>query len=131
MEIYSIETSGEYHVVFYNVPADEISTIALHQQTEEYYIMQRRTDLSSDFVTSDSVPTQIWSFDENALKENENMLTDGRLPENETEILVSDDYMFKDVALGDEITLSNDETYTVVGKISEIKMVFASESIIL
>ncbi len=131
MELYSIETSGEYHVVFYNVPADEISTIALHQQTDEYYLMQRRTDLSSDFVASDSVPTQIWSFDENALKENENMLTDGRLPENETEVLVSDDYMFKDVAIGDEITLSDDETYTVVGKISSAKIIDTIASIIL
>ncbi len=34
MEIYSIETSGEYHVAFYYVPADEVSTIALHQQTD-------------------------------------------------------------------------------------------------
>ncbi len=36
MEIYSIETSGEYHVAFYDVPADEVSTSALLQQTDEY-----------------------------------------------------------------------------------------------
>lgn len=131
MELFSIENSGEYHVAFYDVPADEVSTIALHQQTEEYYLMQSRADLSSDFVASDTLPAQICSFDENALKENENMLTEGRLPENETEVLVSGDYMFKDVAIGDEITLSNDETYTVVGKISEIKMIYTTSSIIL
>lgn len=64
------------------------------------------------------IPSSVIAMDANGLAENENKLVSGRLPENTSEILLGNDSIYEDIEVGDEITLSDGETYEVVGKIS-------------
>ncbi|MFI3324812.1 MAG: FtsX-like permease family protein [Clostridia bacterium] len=125
----AVTDNGQQHVVFFDVPKDELSTIELNKETEHYYLME----CLDYFYYGDEteVESAILAFDENALLENENKLTEGRLPENSSEILLSSDSIYSDVNVGDDFTLPNGETYTVVGKIGMTKGVSWSYPVIL
>lgn len=129
MEALEIESSGQQHVVFLNVPKEDLSSIQLHKETQHYY----RMECLDYFFYGDEteVESAILAFDENALLENENKLTEGRLPENTDEILLSSDSIYKDVKIGDDFTLPDGKTYTVVGKIEDTKAIVYSYPIIL
>ncbi len=116
MEQMCIANDGQQHVVFYDVPKEELSAIQLHKETEYYYMVQV-IDTYVFVDESDEVSTVI-AMDANGLQENENKLVSGRLPENASEILLGNDYIYDDIKVGDAVTLSDGETYEVVGKVA-------------
>ncbi|MFI3205929.1 MAG: FtsX-like permease family protein [Clostridia bacterium] len=129
MEVFEIESNGPQHVVFLNVPKDELSAIELHKETESYYLYEVIGYF--EYEENSDVENAIIAMDENALMVNENKLSEGRLPENSGEILLSDDYVYDEVKIGDTFTLPSGEAYEVVGKIRGTKAVNFSNPIIL
>lgn len=121
VEQMTIEENGQQHVIFYDVPKDELDTIELHKETERYYLIEVLDYYLSE--DSEEVESTILAMDENALLENESRLTEGRLPENSTEILLSSDSIYSEVAVGDTFTLPSGDSYTVVGKIGSTKAI--------
>lgn len=132
----TLANSGNYHVLFANVPAEELSTITLHKEVESYQLIESFPELSFDYMTEESDTEEgviedsdtdesgtVVALDENALLDNEDRLTEGRLPENSSEVLLDSDYVYNEILIGDEITLSNGATYTVVGKIDNLKAI--------
>ncbi len=117
MEQMCIANDGQQHVVFYDVPKEELSAIQLHKDTEHYYMVQFLD--TCIFEGNGEVSGDVIAMDVNGLKENENQLVSGRLPENTSEILLGNDYMYDGIKLGDDLTLSDGKTYEVVGEINE------------
>lgn len=131
MEQMSILNDGQQHVIFYDVPKEELSTIQLHKETAHYYMIE----LLDTFMYNDTsdIESSVVAMDQKALLENENTLIEGRLPENSSEILLGNDYIYDEIEVGDGFTLPNGTTYQVVGKVNSyaVKGVTYSQPIIL
>lgn len=85
----SIKTDGNYHATFYNIPVDKEDIITKNSNTLDYFVTQNM-GYSKLLNSKDKQFIYLISFDKKALKNYGLNLVEGRLPENDSELLISD-----------------------------------------
>ena len=91
---HTIEADGDYHTIFYNVPKEEQKYILENRNVESYFITQNEGHATIEEDEKDNrVYLHLKEFDEAALNNFGLILTKGRLPENNNELLISEYYL--------------------------------------
>ena len=109
--------SGNYHAMFYDVPKDELKYIEQNRNVDKYYLSESlglSTLQKSELEEKPSI--NVVSADEKFLNNMAVNVEEGRLPENDSEIVISNRILAKckvDLKVGDKIELN--KTYTIVG----------------
>ena len=100
---------GNYHAVFYDVPSSDINTFKQNRKIESIYLTHHIGYARLNESKNEDKPyAHVMSFDENAIKNLAINLTEGRLPENDSEILIPTHLKTNgrvDLKVGDSITL--------------------------
>lgn len=100
---------GNYHVAFHNIPEEKLKYISENQKIKDYYLVGDVGWANLEGSTNDYKPyVHILEYDNNALKNLGVNLTEGRLPENSNEIVISEHIITNGrviLKVGDEITL--------------------------
>ncbi len=102
-------STGNYHTKFYDVPKDELKYIQENINVESYFLTDKLGVARLSGSKNKYKPyLQILEYDKNALNNNGVILTEGRLPENSNELLISEH--IKDngrvkLNVGDKVTL--------------------------
>lgn len=138
-----ISSEGNYHVIFKNTDNNFYKKLSLNRDVESLFKMK-----TIGYVENDLAPYAIKEVDKEAFNHNFIVLSDGRLPRNSNELLVSDVYnRFGDVSyhVGDSVTfkyiptddinnVSNttnveliEKTYKVVGTIKSGSWMLTSD----
>ena len=110
------ESVGTYHTRFFDVPSDELKYIEDNVKVESYFLTHRIGFAKLEGSKNKYKPYLcVDEYDENALLNNGVILTEGRLPKNSSELVISEH--IKDNArvrfnIGDKITLNVGERVT-------------------
>ena len=136
---YVRETSGNYHYEFLNVPGKDIEEIENMENIENVYLTEnlgysekKTTDdeINEDETNLEDLQFQVLGFSKGAMENLGITLDEGRFPENENEIVISnyvETRTDKEIELEKEITLTiKDEeteqektkTYKIVGTVN-------------
>lgn len=112
----SKENNGNYHAIFYNVPKDELKYIEENRNVKKYYLSE---ELGYSYLPNVNDITNVKdgyrpyinliSMDDNFLENMAIKIQEGRLPENDNEIVISTriNEKFKtNYKVGDTITLN-------------------------
>ncbi len=107
----AINTSGNRHITFFDVPKEEVNYLINHKETKEYYLSEllynvKETDNDDEYFTTYNVS----GATEEALADLEDNLIEGRLPQNDTEIVISE-YLTYDYNIGEKIKFDKGTTY--------------------
>lgn len=117
----AIKSSGDYHATFYHIPKEEQKYITENRQIDSYFITQDLgyAEIEKELPDSYNRYWLIKQYDEKALTNNGVQLVEGRLPENENEILIQDraaDYSNQEYHIGDMMHLKIGERYSSTGE---------------
>lgn len=103
------QQNGTYHAAFYDVPKEDFKYLKNHQEITEFYQI---SSLGFASIKEPRNPEKIYaylaSYDDLALKESGLWLSQGRLPLNNQEIVISEGYnsnFEKPYKVGDTLTL--------------------------
>ncbi|MDR0979010.1 MAG: ABC transporter permease, partial [Lachnospiraceae bacterium] len=105
---YEIQERGRFHYAFFDVPQDELKYIENNRNVENYYTIENlgygklENSRTYDYV-------YLKAFDDKALQDSYLKLKEGRLPETDTEIVISKNIITEagvKYKVGDEITLN-------------------------
>lgn len=100
---------GNYHVAFHDIPAEKLKYVSENQKVKDYYLVGDVGWANLEDSTNDYKPyVHILEYDNKALKNLGVNLTEGRLPENSNEIVISEHIITNGrviLKVGDEITL--------------------------
>ena len=100
---------GNYHVAFHDIPAEKLKYVSENQKVKDYYLVGNVGWANLNDSTNDYKPyVHILEYDNKALKNLGVNLTEGRLPENSNEIVISEHIITNGrvvLKVGDEITL--------------------------
>lgn len=100
---------GNYHVAFHDIPAEKLKYVSENQKVKDYYLVGDVGWANLKDSTNDYKPyVHILEYDNKALKNLGVNLTEGRLPENSNEIVISEHIITNGrviLKVGDEITL--------------------------
>ena len=106
---HAIMADGDYHTTFLNVPKDEQKYITENRKVESYFVTQGVGYAELENSQNDYKPyLYLMEFDRTALNNYGLQLVEGRMPENNNEIIISE-YIEKNggvkYKVGDKITL--------------------------
>ena len=106
---HAIMSDGDYHTTFLNVPKDEQKYITENRKVESYFVTQGVGYAKLENSQNDYKPyLYLMEFDKTALNNYGLQLVEGRMPENNNEIIISE-YIEKNggvkYKVGDKITL--------------------------
>ena len=100
---------GNYHVAFHDITAEKLKYVSENQKVKDYYLVGDVGWANLEDSTNDYKPyVHILEYDNKALKNLGVNLTEGRLPENSNEIVISEHIITNGrvvLKVGDEITL--------------------------
>ena len=100
---------GNYHVAFHNSPEEKLKYISENQKIKDYYLVGEVGWANLEGSANDYKPyVHILEYDNKALKNLGVNLTEGRLPENSNEIVISEHIITNarvTLKVGDSITL--------------------------
>lgn len=100
---------GNYHVDFHDIPAEKLKYVSENQKVKDYYLVGDVGWANLEDSTNDYKPyVHILEYDNKALNNLGVNLTEGRLPENSNEIVISEHIITNGrviLKVGDEITL--------------------------
>lgn len=100
---------GNYHVSFHDIPVEKLKYVSENQKVKDYYLVGDVGWANLEDSTNDYKPyVHILEYDNKALKNLGVNLTEGRLPENSNEIVISEHIITNGrvvLKVGDEITL--------------------------
>lgn len=100
---------GNYHVAFHDIPVEKLKYVSENQKVKDYYLVGDVGWANLKDSTNDYKPyVHILEYDNKALKNLGVNLTEGRLPENSNEIVISEHIITNGrvvLKVGDEITL--------------------------
>ncbi len=100
---------GNYHVAFHDIPVEKLKYVSENQKVKDYYLVGDVGWANLEDSTNDYKPyVHILEYDNKALKNLGVNLTEGRLPENSNEIVISEHIITNGrvvLKVGDEITL--------------------------
>lgn len=106
---YEKQEKGNYHVVFYDVPSEDLETIKNHRDIENIYIVKNMGYAKVDGIKNESKPyVQVKGLTLESLNNLAIKLVSGRLPENNNEIVIPTHLKTNgrlEYNIGDEITL--------------------------
>lgn len=116
----AIKSNGDYHATFCNVPREEQKYITENRNVESYFITQDVGYAKNDRISKEyQTGNQYWyikEFNQKALEKAGLNLVEGRLPQNENEIVIQDrtnDYVTKEYKIGDVLNLQIGERYLI------------------
>ena len=100
---------GNYHVAFHDIPVEKLKYVSKNQKVKDYYLVGDVGWANLEKFANDYKPyVHILEYDNKALKNLGVNLTEGRLPENSNEIVISEHIITNGrviLKVGDEITL--------------------------
>ena len=106
--VHAIENDGDYHASFFNVPEDEQKYIKQNRNVESYFLTKDIGYAKIDSQNEYKPYLHLMGFDSKALNSYGIKLIEGRLPENDNEIIISN-YIEENggvnLKVGDKITL--------------------------
>lgn len=88
MRYQAILDTGDYHIAYLDVPEDEIKYIKDHRYTDNYYQTSSLGYAKVDNKNEFKPYLYIEEYDSNALKKGSIKIIEGRLPQNENEIII-------------------------------------------
>ena len=110
------DSQGNYHAIFYNVPKDELKYIEENRGVEDYYLSEEigysylpKGKLSTSTGEEEKSLVNVISMNDKFLNNMAIHIQDGRLPENDNELVISTriNEKFKtNYKVGDTITLN-------------------------
>ena len=106
--VHAIENDGDYHASFFNVPEDEQKYIKQNRNVESYFLTKDIGYAKIDSQNEYKPYLHLMGFDSKALNSYGIKLIEGRLPENDNEIIVSNHIEENggvNLKVGDKITL--------------------------
>lgn len=119
------KTKGDYHYGFLNVPAFELDEFSKDENIDKIFVTKILGYSSLQESSGTNIPLEILSFSQGSLDNLGLEITDGRIPQTDSEIIFSDTltkYNETDIKLGSQIELelqngdnSYEKTYTIVG----------------
>ena len=106
---YEVAQKGHFHVVYYDVPSQEIETFRNNRQIQSLYLTQNIGYAKLENSKNDYKPyAYVKAFTKESLENLSVKLVDGRLPENNNEILIPTHLKTNgriELNIGEEITL--------------------------
>ena len=105
---YEMNEKGAFHVVFYNVPSAEIKTLENNRSVDTINLTENLGYASVDSKNNDKPYLCLKGFTKSSLENLSVKLVDGRLPENDTEILIPTHLKTNGrvtLSVGDKVTL--------------------------
>lgn len=122
------KTKGDYHYGFLNVPAFELDEFSKDENIDKIFVTKILGYSSLQESSGTNIPLEILSFSQGSLDNLGLEITDGRMPQTDSEIIFSDTltkYNETDIKLGSQIELelqngdnSYKKTYTIVGMVN-------------
>ena len=119
------KTNGDYHYGFLNVPASELEEFSQNENIDKFFVTKILGDAYFEEDSSTKIPLKILSFSQESLDNLGLEITDGRMPQTDSEIIFADTltkYNEEEIKLGSQIELevqnednSNKKSYTIVG----------------
>lgn len=108
MQRTAIESSGDYHIHYLNVPSQNIDVLADDENTDSYYVVDREglTPLNNAFGAKRFLSIQAITPEE--MKQAGVNLTEGKYPENDHELVLSQNVKERTentYQIGDQVTL--------------------------
>lgn len=107
---YEKQHSGDYHYVFYNVPADDLKYIRNNRNVEDVYLNE---DLGYSLLNGgkneDKPYLYLKAYSKGSIEKLGISLVDGRLPENDNEVVISSHIKSNggvEYKIGDELDLN-------------------------
>ena len=105
----TIKTDGNYHVSFIDVPKDQIKYVKENKNVDSYFVSNNLGYAKLEESKNEYKPyIYIIQYDKKGLDEGGFTITEGRMPENSNEIVISEHMLTNgrvDLKLGDTITL--------------------------
>lgn len=107
---YIKEESGNYHYQYSNVPAEQIKYIENNRNVKDYYVVKNIGYAILEGSKNEYKPyLYIQSFDQKAIENLGLRLTEGRMPKNENELIISGHIKYNagvEYKVGDILTLN-------------------------
>jgi len=107
---YAINQTGDYHVKFYDIPKDQAKYITQNNTVEKYFLEHDIGYAKLDKVEYNFKPYYyVIAFNQDSLNNNGLVLTSGRLPKNDTEVVIEDSINSTgnmNLKAGDKLTLN-------------------------
>lgn len=105
----SIKNNGDYHVLFLDVPTSDLNTFKNHREIKNYFVFSelgysKIIDINKDYENKYRPYFRILSFDDKAKDNYPINLSEGRLPQNDKELLVPKNSDLG-IKIGDKVTL--------------------------
>lgn len=115
---FTINSIGNYHAVFQNVNDDFIRSLQLHGQIDQVNVVEIKEHVYLDNLqSSEKDSIEILGIDKSTLNELGIVIYEGRFPENNHEILISNQLLDEstvNVDIGQQFELNN-QNYKIVG----------------
>lgn len=107
---YEKQHSGDYHYVFYNVPADDLKYIRNNRNVDEVYLNEDLGYSLLDGSKNEDKPyLYLKAYSKGSIEKLGISLVDGRLPENDNEVVISSHIKSNggvEYKIGDELDLN-------------------------
>lgn len=88
---WTIKTDGNYHYTFKEVPSEELKYIENNRNVESYYLIQNIGYAKLNGCKNENKPyLYVRAYNSGALKDSPIELVEGRLPQNENELVISE-----------------------------------------
>ena len=115
-----IRFERDYEAEFKNIEYSNVEKIKEDKNIKEVSVIQKIGTAEEEMSKSEGISTKInlIAYDKNSEKNNKLELIEGRMPNNTSEIVLSKQYYFQEINLGEEFELTingNKKKYTVVG----------------
>lgn len=111
----TIKESGDYHTKYNNLDSDNLKEVINNKNNKYYYLVKELGLTPVNTTNKMKKLARVVEYDDKALQYNNIKIKEGRLPKNDSEIVVQEsmyDYDF-DKKIGDTITLSIDSLSNV------------------
>lgn len=117
---YEKRDSGNYHAIFYDVPKDELKYIEENRNVEDYYLSEELGYAYLDGSKNENKPyLNVVSMSDKYLNNMGLKLSEGRMPENDNEIVISKHIITNgkvEYKVGDTLTLNIGKRQLITGE---------------
>ena len=117
---YEKRDEGNYHAIFYDVPKDELKYIEENRNVEDYYLSEELGYAYLENSQNESKPyLNVISMSDEYLNNMGLQLSEGRMPENDSEIVISKHIITNgkvEYKVGDVITLDIGQRQLTTGE---------------
>lgn len=115
----TIKNSGDYHVVYLDVPTSDLNTFKNHRDIKSYFILNeigyaKISDTSNEILNEFKPYFRILAYDKNTVDNYPIELLKGRLPKNNKEIVIQTGMDFE---IGEKITIEVGKRVDLEGNI--------------